>query len=159
LETTYTPSDLNTLLLGGISPLQYVQNKGYRICQSRTTWTQTTSWAHTEISTKMAIDTVSRRVQDALDDDVVGQVVSPITLALAVSVAETILKQATTDNLIVGDANSPSYQNITASTGGGDTINVSFQISPAIPANYVLVNISTVPYVGSASVSSTVAGS
>lgn len=148
LEVNFLPADQVNLLLNGVAPVEFVQNKGFRIVQSKTTWLGTPNFALNELSTQMAIDAVTRRVQDTLDDQLVGQIVSPQTLALAVSICETVLIQAQRDNLIVGDKNSPSFKNISASSLGGDTIRVQFQMSPAIPANYILVSVSAVPYKG-----------
>lgn len=154
LEVNFTPADQQALLLGGVAPIEFVLNKGYRIVQSKTTWLGTPNFAKNEFSTVMAIDAVVRRLQDTLDEQLVGQVVSPITLAQAVSITETVLKQAEIDKLIVGDSKNPSFKNISASTAGGDTIRVQFQMSPAIPANYILVSVSAVPYSGQAGSSS-----
>jgi hypothetical protein len=148
LEVNFSPSDLDALLLGGVSPIQFVTNKGPRIVQSKTTWLGAPNFALNEISTQRAIDIVVRRVQDTLDDQLVGQKLAPETLAQAASITETILKQAIIDGFIVGDKNSPAYASISASAAGGDVIRVQFQISPAIPANYVNVTVSTVPYSG-----------
>lgn len=154
LEINFTPADEQALLLGGVAPVEFVQNKGFRIVQSKTTWLGAANFGKNEFSTVMAIDAVVRRIQDTLDDQLVGQIVSPITLAQAVSITETVLMQAQTDNLIVGDTNSPAFKNISSSTAGGDTIRVQFQMSPAIPANYILVSVSAVPYSGQAGSSS-----
>jgi hypothetical protein len=151
LEVNFTPSDLDTLLLSGVCPIQYVVNKGYRLVQSKTTWLGAPNFGKNEMSTVMAIDAVSRRVQDTLDDQLVGQKVDPTTLAQAVSITETVLKGCQTDGLIVGDINSPAFINISARTDGGDTIRVQWQMSPAIPANYILCTASAVPFSGSVS--------
>jgi hypothetical protein len=148
MEVNFTPADLDALLLGGVAPIEYVTNRGFRIVQSKTTWLGAPNFADNEISTRRAIDTVVRRVQDTLDEQLVGQKVAPETLAQAVSITETVLKQAKIDGLIVGDTASPAFKSISASTSGGDTIRVQFQMSPAIPANYILVSVATVPYTG-----------
>jgi hypothetical protein len=154
LEVSFTPSDLDTLLLGGVCPIQFVLNKGFRVVQSKTTWLGAPNFAANEISTQRAIDVVVRRVQDTLDDQLVGQKLAPETLAQAVSITETVLKQAIIDGLIVGNATNPAYSGLSASTGGGDVIRVQFQMSPAIPANYVNISIATVPFTGSVATSS-----
>lgn len=148
LETTYLPADLDTLLLGGVCPIEVVQGRGFRIVKSRTTWTGDTNYANVEWSTGAAIDQVTERLQDALDDNLVGQPISPMTLALSMSITETVLNGCANDGLIVGDSNNPPFTNIQASAPGDDTIRVSAQISPAIPANYILMSVSTVPYTG-----------
>jgi hypothetical protein len=151
LEVKFSPADLDTLLLNGVLPVEFVQGRGFRVCQSITTWLGARNFAKNEVSTVMAIDAVVRRVQDTLDDQLVGQKVAPETLAQAVSITETILKGCQIDGLIVGDANSPAFKSISARTDGGDTIRVQFQMSPAIPANYILISVSAVPYSGSVS--------
>jgi phage tail sheath gpL-like len=154
LEVNFSPADKDALLQGGVCPLELVTNKGIRVVQSKTTWLGTPNFSKNEISTLRAIDTVVRRVQDTLDDQLVGQKVAPETLAQAASITETVLKQAIIDGLIVGDSKNPAYTAISASSSGGDTIRVQFQMSPAIPANYVNVTIATIPYAGTVATSS-----
>lgn len=155
LETLYSPADLDALLLGGVAPIQYVIGTGFRIVQSKTTWLGQPLFDKTEISTVLAVDSVVRLVKDNLDAQIIGQIVSPTTLRLAMSVVESTLITCQSDNFIVGDppgtvGGNPAFKNISASTQGGDTIYVSWQMSPAIPANYVLCSISLVPYSGTA---------
>jgi hypothetical protein len=147
LEVNFTPADIDALLLSGVSPIQYVLNKGYRDVQSLTTYQGAANFAYDEISVVLAIDAVTSAVQSALDNQIVGQSVSPATLAQAVSITETQLIGAQNSGYIVGDSNSPAYQSISASANG-DIIAVQFQMSPAIPANYVNITVSTTAYSG-----------
>jgi hypothetical protein len=147
LEVNFTPGDINALLLSGVAPIQYVLNKGYRIVQSLTTYQGAANFAYDEISVVLAIDAVTSSVQSALDDQIVGQQVSPATLAQAVSITETYLMAAQTAGYIVGDSTNPAYQSISA-TANGDIIAVQFEMSPAIPANYVNITVSTTAYSG-----------
>jgi hypothetical protein len=52
--------------------------------------------------------------------------------------------------VLVGDAQSPPYKNITV-TLEGDVMRIEFQASPVIPVNYIPITIYAVPYSGSAS--------
>jgi hypothetical protein len=47
--------------------------------------------------------------------------------------------------VLVGDANSPPFKNITASLNG-DVLSVQAQVSPVIPANYIFITVNAVPY-------------
>lgn len=154
LETNYTPADINALLQTGVLPIQYVQNKGYWVVQSITTWNGAPNYANNEISVVLEIDAVVMSIQSALDSQLIGRTVSPTTLAQACSITQTQLLQATNAGYIVGDSDNPSFQNISASANG-DAINVQFEMSPAIPANYVNISISTSLYSGTVTTAST----
>lgn len=147
LELNYSPTDIQNLLLSGVAPIQYVLNKGYRVVQSLTTYQGPANFAYNEVSVVLEIDAVTSSVQSALDDQIIGQKISPATLAQAVSIAETKLIAAQNAGYIVGDAKHPAYQSISA-TANGSIISVQFQMSPGIPANYVNITVSTNAYSG-----------
>ena len=80
-----------------------------------------------------------------------------MSLQRAISITESALRELARaepqgPGVLVGDAQSPAYRNISASLEG-DTLRVQFECSPAIPVNYVLVSIFAVPYSGAASAS------
>lgn len=143
------PTDTDLLIKGGVLAI----GSDFKVIKSISTWLTNTNFNRVEVSTGAALDFVSRTVRTAVDV-VRGQKGSPQTLALALSNAETALKQLAVPapqgpGVIVGDEASPAYKNLTVSLEG-DVLRVDFQCSPAIPVNFVPVTIYAVPYSGTA---------
>jgi hypothetical protein len=98
---------------------------------------------------------VSRTVREAVDA-LRGKNGSPTYLTEVFEAADTALRALAKAapaglGIIVGDANSPAYKNITVSVSG-DVTSVEFECSPGIPQNFILCTIHAVPYSGTATV-------
>jgi hypothetical protein len=144
------PTDTDLLLQGGVLPIEDTI-QGYKVVQSITTWLINDNYNRVEVSTGCACDFVSRNVRNALDP-LRGEKMGPFLLGQAVSRTETCLIELARPEpmgpaVIVGDAQSPAYKNITASIEG-DVLRVEFQCSPVIPCNYIPIVIHAVPYSG-----------
>lgn len=144
------PVDTDQLINGGVLCVEDTK-KGYKVVQSITTWLINDNYNRVEVSTGVATDFVARNVRNALDD-LRGARGNPQTLALAVEMCESALRELARPEpmgpgVIVGDDESPAYRNIVASIEG-DVLRVEFECSPVIPINYVLVVIHAVPWSG-----------
>jgi len=149
------PTDTDVLIQGGVLAVENADGV-FKVVKSITTWLNDRNYAKVEQSTGWALDFVSRRVRQALDV-LRGAKGGPISLQRAISIAESTLRELARaepqgPGVLVGDAQSPAYRNISASLEG-DVLRVQFECSPAIPVNYVLVSIFAVPYSGTASAS------
>lgn len=147
------PTDTDALIKGGVLCVESTPT-GYRIVKSISTWLSNSNFNRVELSCGVAVDFVARNVRNALDV-LRGEKAGPVTLARAVSITESMLRELARPEpsgpaVIVGDKASPAYKNIRASMDG-DTLRVEFQASPVIPVNYVPVAIFAVPYSGVAS--------
>jgi hypothetical protein len=147
------PSATDPLILGGVIPIQQT-TIGYKVVKSVSTWLANTNFNRVELSTGAAMDYVARSARAALDV-LRGQAGSPVILARALSITDSTLRllavaPPTGPGCIVGDAVNPAFKNITASLVG-DVLQVSFQCSPVIPVNYVMITIYAQPYSGSIS--------
>lgn len=152
------PVDTDAAIQSGLLVVMQ-EPEGYKVVRSISTWLANNNFNRVEQSTGSATDYALRTIRNALGS-LKGQKVSPQTLGRAVVLTEgacILLSQPSPEGIgvLVGDANSPPYQNITAKAAG-DTIQVRLQMSPAIPANFIPVTASIVPYTGS--VTLTVAG-
>lgn len=148
LETEYRSVDLDLLLEAGVSPLEFVPGRGFRIVQSRMTWTINDAFHHVEASTRLATDAIIREVRKALDEELVGSKGTADLLQRTVSLVETVLLELERNEIIVGDQFNPAFKNIQA-TLQGDVVFVEFQAAPVIPANFFLVTVHAVPFQGS----------
>jgi hypothetical protein len=147
------PADTDQLIQAGIMVMQS-ESKGYTVVRSISSWITNNNYNRVEQSCGFATDYTARTVRTALDV-VRGAKASPQSLARALGIVETTLAglavpEPVGPGVLVGDADSPPYQNITGSIEG-DAITVQFECSPVIPLNFVLVPMSIVPYSGTAS--------
>lgn len=147
------PTDTDQLIRGGVLAVEDTPN-GYKVVQSISTWLVNDNYNRVEVSTGVALDFTARNVRQALDV-LRGEKGNPITLARAVNIAESALRELSRPEpqgpgVLAGDEANPPYKNITASLEG-DVLRVEFQCSPVIPVNYIPVTIFAVPYSGTAS--------
>lgn len=148
------PTDTDALINGGVLCIEET-SAGYKVVQSITTWLVNDNYNRVEVSCGVALDFVARNVRQALDV-LRGEKASPIALSRAVSITDSTLRELARPEpqgpgVIVGDAASPAYKNISASIEG-DVMRVEFQCSPVIPINFIPVTIFAVPYSGSATI-------
>jgi hypothetical protein len=144
------PTDTDGLIQAGVLCLEDTPT-GYRCVKSVSTWLKNLNYNRVEVSVGYATDYTARTVRDALRR-YIGEKGSPLTLALAGATTETALRELARPEpagpgILVGDAESPAYKNITVALEG-DVMRVEFQCSPVIPINYIPITIHIVPYSG-----------
>lgn len=148
------PTDTDALINGGVLCIEDTAT-GFRVVKAITTWLNNTNYNRVEIATGVALDFTARNVRQAVDV-LRGDKGNPVTLARAVNITESTLRQLAVPEpsgpgVLVGDEENPAYRNITAALEG-DVMRIEFQCSPVIPVNYIPVTIYAVPFSGSASV-------
>lgn len=141
IETISSISTIDNLVNGGVFTYKNDPVRGFVIVQSLTTWTGDTKFARREVSTLRAADAVSKRVRDA----VVSKIGSKSTVFLQSalqSIVASVLGQAEQNGLIVADPTNPTlfpaFKNVVVRVAG-DAFYIDFNISPAKPANYILI--------------------
>lgn len=147
------PTDTDALIRAGVLCVEDTPT-GYRVVKSVSTWLKNDNYNRVEVSVGYATDYTARTVREALAR-FVGEKGSPVTIALAASAAETALRELARPEpagpgILVGDAASPAYKNITV-TLDGDVMRVEFECSPVIPINYIPITIHIQPYSGAVS--------
>jgi hypothetical protein len=128
---------------------------GFKVVRSISTWQQNNNFNRVEISCSRAVDFVLRTVRDNIDQ-LRGGRQGPALLAFATDLTKGLLTKLAVPEpkgpgVLVGDANSPPFQGITASIQD-DNLLVSFQCSPVIPNNFIGVTAILQAYSGTASV-------
>lgn len=146
------PTDTDPLILGGVLCIENTE-QGYKIVKSISTWLVSQNYNKVEQSCGVAVDFAIRNVREAVDV-LRGQKGNPILLSRAVSIAESTLRELAKaepqgPGVLAGNADSPAYRNIVA-TLVGDVVQIQFEASPVIPANYILVTMYAVPFSGTA---------
>lgn len=144
------PTDTDRLIRGGVFCVEDTP-KGYKVVKSISTWLINDKYNRREISTGVAVDFTDRNVREAVDQ-YRGRKASPQTATLIVEAAKSALAKLAMPEpqgpgVLVGDAESPAWRNVTA-TVEGDATYLSFECSPAIPNNYIPVSIYLRPYSG-----------
>lgn len=141
IETSSSLLTIDNLVNNGVFTYKNVSGRGFVFVQSLTTWTGDTKFARREISTVRAADEVVKRVRTAIS----GSVGAKSTLFLQASITTSVqgvLADAEQNGLIVADPTNPglfpAYKNLVVRVNG-DAYYVDFNISPAKPANYVLI--------------------
>ena len=139
VELVATPSQLDDLTYYGTCAIEKVNNRGFQIVQDITTWQTDQKFTRRELSTRMAIDFVARTLRDTLDT-YIGQTNGPGLSAAIQADMVTALNQLTAQGILVGGASTPSYSGLTVSAVG-DRVEVSLQVSVAVPANFFFITI------------------
>lgn len=147
------PIDTDPLITGGIFAIENTDT-GFKVVESISTWLTNDNFYRVEVSTGVAGDFTARNLRQALDI-MRGQKQDPILLLRAKSIAQsicTLLAKAEPEGpgVLVGDANSPPFRNITASIND-DVLFVSVEASLVIPNNFVLIKVAAVAFSGSIS--------
>lgn len=148
------PTDTDALLRGGVVPIENTPT-GFRVVQSISTWLTNRNYNRREQSVGIALDYTARAWREALAN-LKGGKSTPQALGLAVSQSQTILSELAKPEsagglgVLAGDADNPPFRDIKAKLVG-DRIEVTGQVSPVIPTNYVSITIFAVPFSGSAS--------
>ena len=146
------PADTDQLIQSGIMPVDS-EATGYKVVRSISTWLVNNKFNRVEVSTGAATDYAVRTVRQALNV-LRGSRSDPRLIGRAISISDTTLAGLAKappigPGVIVGDTNSPAYQNITAAIDG-DNLIVSFQMSPVVPNNFIGVAVSISFYSGTA---------
>jgi hypothetical protein len=146
------PTDTDPLIRGGVLCLENT-DQGYKVVKSISTWLINKNYNRVEQSCGCALDFADRNVVQAVDV-LRGEKQNPLLLRRAISITESTLRELAREEpngpgVLAGDANSPAYRNITASIDG-DVLRISYECSPVIPNNYILVTVYARPFSGSA---------
>jgi len=139
------PTDTDALIQSGVCALVQTE-QGVIVSQAVTTWLQDERYNRREMSVGAAVDYVVRTVRANLEP-FLGDRASPDIIPRATNRLVSILNDLSVSppsgpGILVG---AQSYRNIQL-TLNGDALSVSFECSPVIPINYVLVGISVTPF-------------
>lgn len=141
LETLVSSTVIDDLVNNGVFTIKNEIGRGFVVVQSLTTWTGDLKTARRELSTVRAADEVMKLVRNSVLQ-YVGSKSSPQLVANITSRTAEALNRATANGLIITDPTNPSlypaYKDISVRVFG-DAYYIDFSISPAKPANYILI--------------------
>jgi hypothetical protein len=139
VELILKPSEIDDLVYNGVTIIENVPQRGFRIVQDILTWQADQRYTRREFSTKMALDIVARTLRAALEVRI-GSVNGPGLENIARSDVSSTLDRLAQQNVLVGGPNNPPYSNLDVSVSG-DQVRVSVQVSIAVPANFFFISI------------------
>lgn len=144
LTRTLTSGDINALIQGGVSTVEYDLRRGFRFVKGVTTWLVDDNIAKVEPSCVRIVDTISKELRTTLEDRFIGRpFVSGIEGEIT-AVTSMVLDRFVARRAIVAGDTGGAYRNINVELSNGAAI-VSFEVSPAIPMNYIFVRQRVVP--------------
>jgi hypothetical protein len=147
------PLDTDVLIQSGVCCMESTA-EGFKCVRSISTWLINNNFNRVEVSCGIAVDYTVRSIRAAVDQARGGRQ-GPQLMGLVLSIAESTLRDLSVPlpigpGVLVGDADSPAWQNLTASTVG-DQVLLAFQCSPVIPNNFIGVTVGLQAYSGTAS--------
>ena len=155
LEWLPSASDLENLLANGGLPVEYVVGQNYiKVTRAINTWLQDSNFYNVEIATGLNVDQLNYDLTLGLTGPqagFIGKKGSPALLQRVSSAITTLLTQEENNNIIVGDATNPAWDDLVC-TLQGDVIMASVSASIGVPNNFIGLAISVNAFQGSVTV-------
>lgn len=143
LERSYSSAELVQLIRGGVTPIEDVPGKGYRVVMAQTTHLRDSNILYKELSVSTLADSMSRELRKYLEDRFVGKTDTTVVES-ARNATETKLNMFVREGWLVAGtdqltgAEFPPYRHINV-TKIGTAISVEWEGSPIVPNNYILI--------------------
>lgn len=138
LSQTFTQTEIDELITSGVTVVEYDVRKGYRYVRGVTTHLADQNLAKIEINCARVIDMLTQDIRTTLEDRYIGK---PMYYGIEKSIKDTviaILDRWSKNGGLVGSDTIPAYRNVNVILENGVAI-VSFEASPVIPLNYIVV--------------------
>jgi hypothetical protein len=139
VELILKPSEIDDLVYNGVTVVENVPQRGFRIVQDILTWQADQRYTRREFSTKLALDVVARTLRAALETRI-GSVNGPGLQNIVRGDVSAVLDRLAQMNILVGGPSNPAYSNLDVGVTG-DQVRVSVQVSIAVPANFFFISI------------------
>lgn len=130
IDFGFTYSDLESLILAGVSAIQFVKNKGFRVAQCVTTYQSDANPMFREFSVRRVGDYLMRTLREDLEAGFVGGRQDQQTLNAMASRVGSVLTDMVADRVIV------AFRNL-AIAAVSSVVRVSFEFAPTEPINFV----------------------
>jgi hypothetical protein len=139
LSTIFKNADILQLIDNGVLTIERVRGIGYKVVQGVTTWISDDNFNRKELSVRLVTNYVAKNCRENLKQ-FIGRKNSLFMLETIKGSLISVLKDLEDEGVIVGTTTYPAYRNITL-TADGDVVRVSFECSPVLPINYILITI------------------
>jgi hypothetical protein len=138
LSTYFKNRQILQLIDNGVCTVERV-GSALKVVQGVTSWISDDNFNKKEISVRLATNFVAKNCRDNLKT-FIGRKNSPQILQIIKGSLVQILRELENNEIIVGTLAYPAYRNLVL-TADGDVVRVSFECSPVLPINYILINI------------------
>ncbi len=138
LTQIFTQEEIDDLITSGVTVVEYDIRKGYRYVRGVTTHISDQNLAKIEINCARIIDILIQDLRTTLEDRYIGK---PMYYGLEKSIQQTViavLDRWSKNGGLVGSDTIPAYRNVNVILSNGVAI-ISFEASPVIPLNYIIV--------------------
>lgn len=133
IDTQFTPSQLKTLLLGGVLPLEFRRDVGFRVAQALTTYQLDANPANRQVSVRRVIDFLMLQIRNRLETEFVGVRADAGTVNSMLNSTVSVLQQALRDHFIT------AFRNVSINIETSGIARVSFEFAPSEAIDYILV--------------------
>lgn len=135
VERVLDESTVDILEQSGLCTIKLVTGVGVIIVHDKTTWLRDSRINRIEMATGMVLDRVMKLVRDAAEARI-GEPATPGSSNIILGDISSVLTAATAAGYLVGDASSPAFRNLSVRVVG-DKVEVSVEVSVAVPMNYI----------------------
>ncbi len=139
LSTYFKTRQILQLIDNGVLIVEKVGG-GLKVVQGVTSWISDDNYNKKEISVRLATNYIAKNCRENLKT-FIGRKNSANMLQIIKGSLIQVLRELENNEIIVGTTAYPAYRNLTL-TATGDTVYVSFECSPVLPLNYLLIHIS-----------------
>lgn len=133
IDTQFTTGQLKTLLLGGVSPVEFKRDTGFRVVQALTTYQIDANPANRQVSVRRVIDFLMTNIRTRLETEFVGVRADQGTVQSMLNSTVSVLEQAKRDRFIT------AYRNVTIKIETTGIARVNFEFSPSEAIDYILI--------------------
>ena len=138
LSTYFKNRQILQLIDNGICTIERV-GSALKVVQGVTSWISDDNYNRKEISVRLATNYIAKNCRENLKT-FIGRKNSPNMLQMIKGSLIQVLRELENNEIIVGTVAYPAYRNLTL-TATGDVVYVSFECSPVLPINYVMITI------------------
>lgn len=132
LDFGFSYTDLESLLLAGVTPVQFVKDQGFRIAQGITTYQTDANPMYREISVRRVGDYLMKSIRTQLERQFVGGRGDSATIQAMQNTVVSMLSSMIQDRIIT------AFRNVSISIQSS-IARVSFEFSPVEPINYIQI--------------------
>ena len=138
LSTYFKNRQVLQLIDNGVLIIERV-GAALKVVQGVTSWISDDNFNRKELSVRLVTNYVAKNCRENLKQ-FVGRKNSPNMLQIIKGSLVQVLRELENNEIIVGTPTYPAYRNMTL-TADGDVVRVSFECSPVLPINYILITI------------------
>jgi hypothetical protein len=138
LSTNFKNRQILELIDNGVCVVERV-GAALKVVQGVTSWISDDNYNKKEISVRLATNYIAKNCRLNLQQ-FIGRKNSPQILQIIKGSLIQVLRELENNEIIVGTTTYPAYRNLTL-TATGDQVYVTFECSPVLPINYILIKI------------------